>query len=596
MKSNRWLWGVGLFSVTLLCLLFLPGLREASFLIDDNILFNQKYLNTPWSLSSFKTLVTPGNSPDYYPLRDLTVWIDWSLAKDLMSDTTVPKLQNLVWFLGAVLWVGLILFKFTSDATLSVLLSAAWLFHPFHLESLSWISARKDLMSLFFILMAAYFLVSHFKSAIQGKAGLTWMVLSFVLCVLCKATFLAMPFAFLIWYLWKVRKESLRLDRNLIYACGAASAISVVFVLINVWNYSESNYLQMNEFWNERVLSVIAALGRNIVGMFVPFFNAIDFEPWGGWYKYNKIFIPVGIVGALLFFGGLIFGLIYSTSLLLVISLIGAILLMTPGFNPNHRNYYSIRYFEPVFLILWIALGLWLARFKDRNRISACLLFFFILTHWYDASNWHSNFEIAKKSKLVSPKDPSVQNLLLTEYHNLNIWGRLSQTEYSEFESLYRDLLTACIESKTMNGRCLSFYAHLQQFTSVFETSSVKRQEILRRALAKTIEIKKITFSEVASSEIAWSIFNFKVDVDGVFDVEALREFFFQHQYINIDTYRVKYLIFRCLDIGEADSQSLYKDWQSQNLIRKAEVNEFISSLKRDSLRQTAQNCFKTPK
>src|SRR3989338_6754482 len=100
--SKNWVRAILVFfgASTLLLLLIAPGFHEAFFPIDDHGLFYQAYLKNPWNWNSFITIWTPGNSADYYPIRDMTVWIDWSFSRNLRVDTTVPQIQNYLWLVA----------------------------------------------------------------------------------------------------------------------------------------------------------------------------------------------------------------------------------------------------------------------------------------------------------------------------------------------------------------------------------------------------------------------------------------------------------------------------------------------------------------
>ncbi len=597
MNQHRlWLILIPITTIAFLLVFFIPGLGETIFSIDDSTLFTQGFLRNNWSWQSLKILLTPGFSPDFYPLRDISVWVDWSFTKDIEVNTTVPKIQNLLWLLGIAGLSYLVLKRITHNRFFSLVMSCAWLLHPFHLESLNWISARKDLMSWFFILSSVLFLLPSFdKNEEQSPWNLPLACLFFFLSLLCKAGFLLLPFAFAGWLVWKVARNN-SVSKKLILWTSLACVLSMLFVLLNYWNYTQNNYMQMTELFSVRFISVMAALGRNIMGIFVPYFNAVDVEPWGGWYVYNKNFAPLGIAALLIFLSVMGWALIKGRPItLLICALIVGILAMTPGFNPKHRNFYSIRYFEPVFFVLWLWASIYLAQSKRALQFGVMILLFFALGHALDAPNWQSNFELTKKSYNISPTDPSLRGMFLMEYYNQATWGRLSKSEMADYKALFQTTLNDCVISEQNNGRCLAFMSHLEEFADSTGTTLEDKKYLMERTLNKSVAIKKEIFSEVAKSEIAWNMFRFKMS-QGVFDKDALRDYFEQHKFMTDDYTRVRFLIFQCLEFSPERSQAIYADWATSGIIGNREVYEFIGGLKHKDLQATAKKCLKLNK
>ncbi|UYL09536.1 hypothetical protein B9G69_002985 [Bdellovibrio sp. SKB1291214] len=596
-KRHFWITLIPVASVVFLILFFIPGLGEAIFSIDDSTLFTQSFLRNNWSWDSFKVLITPGYSPDFYPLRDLSTWIDWTFSKNIDVDTTIPKIQNLLWLIGIGILTFVFLKRITSQVFFSLIMSCAWFLHPFHLESLHWISARKDLMSWFFILCSVLFVQDYFQAKSRlDKWNLPLATLMFWFSLLCKAGFLLLPFSLLGWILFCTVFYKNKFSKSFIVWTGIGSGISVLFVLLNYWNYTENNYMQMTETGYIRFLSVMSALGRNLLGIVVPYYNAVDVEPWGGWYFYNKSFAPLGIVSIIGFVGMISYAVWKRNSrAILLCAIILSILAMTPGFNPQHRNFYSIRYFEPVFFVLWIVLCIRLNQTKRAVQYSILLLFGFGVAHASDAWSWQSNLDMTRKSHSISPQDPSLMGMLLLEYYNQDSWGRLNKEETAAYHALFRQTVAECVYAEKTNGRCLAFLAHVTELAEGTKTPKEELPNLLEKGLMKSIEIKKQVFSEVSESEIAWSVFRYKMTI-GEFDLPSLRSYFANHKYIFDDFTRVRYLIYQCLEVNPAHSQKIYREWLSQSVIAQREVHEFIQGLRHENLRDTAKSCLYSKK
>lgn len=403
-----------------------------------------------------------------------------------------------------------------------------------------------------------------------------------------------MPFAALAWFLWERYRHRRQVHALVWWTLGSAALLSIFMVLVTYWNYTASNYMQMTEESTVRFLSVLAAFGRNIVGVFIPTFNAVDVEPWGGWYLYNTQYISIGVFGALL--------LLMLTWLSLkkeradwrvYLIIIFAILLMTPGFNPKHRNYYSIRYFEPILFVLWVWCASYFKNTQKGTLAATTVLLLVAGVAYWDSDNWNSNYAIMAKSYSVSPKDPSVRSMLLFEYHNLDTWGRLSKEERRDFQSLFETNKQECVENETINDRCLTFLVRLNPLLKKFPPSPEHREEIKKRVLQRVVNIKERVFSEVSKSEVAFSVFHSRLQ-SGYFDLESLKKFFAGHPTQTDDFSRVRFLLMQCLEEGPEKAQQIYQSWVRDYILNPNEVAEFITQMPNENLRQEVQRCFGT--
>jgi hypothetical protein len=593
-SEKKWAFLIIASSIMFLFILLAPGFHEAFFPIDDHGLFNQAYLKNPWHWSSLKALLTPGNSADYYPIRDMSTWLDWSLAKNLRVDTTIPQIQNFVWLVGTAILLFLLLNQISQKYLVNSLVTSAWLLHPFHQESLHWISARKDLMSWFFMLASSLVFIKLIQK--PRVKFLFSICILFLLGLLSKAGFLAVPFAVLAWLLFEKYRNDKRhhalVWTTVVCSCG----IALLMVLVNYWNYTASNYMQMTEEPWVRFLSVLAAFGRNVIGSIVPFYNAVDVEPWGGWYLFNRQFVLFGGLALLSLLGLTVFSFKKERSeWRLFILLIFAVLVMTPGFNPKHRNYYSIRYFEPVFFLVSVWISTFLQNRKWSIGIAALVLAFVGGTAFYDSPNWESNYAIMKKSNMINPEDPSIRSMLLFELHNLDTWGRLNKSEQENFRRLYQANLQECIFSKSVSGRCLTFLVRVNPLMKKFNRSVEEQDKIREIALKNIFSIKSQIFSEVAKSQLAFTLFHSKLN-NGVLNKELLRDYFAGQTSLTDDYSRVRFLLLQCLDNGSLVSQATYQQWIREYVIDPEEVAEFISQMQNEKLRHQIQGCFGTQK
>ena len=88
----------------------------------------------------------------------------------------------------------------------SALVAGLFALHPLHVESVTWISERKDLLSAFFFLLTVW---AYFKYTAQAARRKTWYVASitlFALGLMCKPMLVTVPFVLLLLDFWPLNR------------------------------------------------------------------------------------------------------------------------------------------------------------------------------------------------------------------------------------------------------------------------------------------------------------------------------------------------------------------------------------------------------
>ena len=196
-------WAAVLVLITLLA--YAPAFTAGYIWDDDDYVNNNYHLRTAAGLK--KIWLEPRSSPQYYPLVHTSFWLEyrlWDLWPAGYHATNV--------FLHAasalVLWRLLILL----DLPGSWLAAAVFALHPVHVESVAWITERKNTLSLLFYLAAAFcFLKRELAPQAPGRWGLYVASLAlFLAALLCKTATATFPCALLVVLWWKQGTLSVR--------------------------------------------------------------------------------------------------------------------------------------------------------------------------------------------------------------------------------------------------------------------------------------------------------------------------------------------------------------------------------------------------
>ncbi|MHC4498963.1 MAG: glycosyltransferase family 39 protein, partial [Planctomycetota bacterium] len=158
------------------------------------------------TLDSIKWAFTTGHAGNWHPLTWLSHMLDWQLFGD---DAGGHHLTNLLLHIANTLLLLAVLKRMTDALWRSAFVAALFALHPCHVESVAWISERKDVLStLFWLLtMAAY--VRYVNRPRISSYLLT--LLTFVLGLMAKPMLVTLPFVLLLLDYWPLGRLQDRL-------------------------------------------------------------------------------------------------------------------------------------------------------------------------------------------------------------------------------------------------------------------------------------------------------------------------------------------------------------------------------------------------
>lgn len=147
-----------------------------------------------WAFTTF-------DQANYHPLTWLSLMID---AEIFGNRPWGYKLTNLLLHLANTVLVIAIFWRGTGRYWPSLFVGALFAIHPLHVESVAWVSERKDTLSTFFILAA---ILAYIDFACHRTASKYGTVLGlFVLSLLSKQMYVTLPVLLLLLDYWPLRR------------------------------------------------------------------------------------------------------------------------------------------------------------------------------------------------------------------------------------------------------------------------------------------------------------------------------------------------------------------------------------------------------
>ena|SRR3989339_117341 len=194
---------------------YAPAIRNGYIWDDDDYVLNNLLIRSPNGLKNiwFDFSAAKIFTHQYYPMVFTSFWIDYQLWR---LNPFYYHLVNIILHSFNAIIIFLILYKLKVHGAWF----AAFIFalHPVHVESVAWISERKNVLSTFFYLLAVLSYIKYLKlgESLSKDTGLkpfdkyqTFYFISlflYICALLTKTVTCSMPVAILLLLWWKQKK------------------------------------------------------------------------------------------------------------------------------------------------------------------------------------------------------------------------------------------------------------------------------------------------------------------------------------------------------------------------------------------------------
>jgi hypothetical protein len=223
---GEWLLGAGLVAVT--ALTYLPVLNCGFVNLDDPLYVTQNTsLRLGLTPAGFHWAWTEVVSGHRHPLTLMSLLIDYQLFGD---QPWGYHLVNLLLHMANTLLLFRCLRLLTGAVGRSAMVAALFALHPLHVESVAWVTERKDVLGTFFLLLA---LRAYAWYAVSPKAArMALVAIPFLLSLLAKSMWVTFPFVLLLLDYWPLRRldtwRRLVVEKWSLFAITAAICIATM--------------------------------------------------------------------------------------------------------------------------------------------------------------------------------------------------------------------------------------------------------------------------------------------------------------------------------------------------------------------------------
>ena len=169
---------------------------------DDGLYITENFrVQSGFNLDNIVWSFTTTHASNWHPLTWLSHMLDISLFG---QDPGSHHLINLLFHIANSLLLFFVFWKMTGDEWQSGFVAALFALHPLHVESVAWVSERKDLLSTFFGMLTLWSYLRYVKT---GKAfSYFTAILFFTMGLMAKPMLVTLPFVLLLLDYWPLRR------------------------------------------------------------------------------------------------------------------------------------------------------------------------------------------------------------------------------------------------------------------------------------------------------------------------------------------------------------------------------------------------------
>ena len=168
---------------------------------DELYVTKNPHVQSGITAKGFKWALTTFHSANWHPIT----WLSHMLDCELYGlNPSGHHWTNVQFHIGNTLLLFFILFKMTGALWRSAFVAALFALHPLHVESVTWISERKDVLSTFFALLMIFAYYRYVK--VSSLKNYMLVIILFSLGLMAKPMIVTFPFVLLLLDFWPLKR------------------------------------------------------------------------------------------------------------------------------------------------------------------------------------------------------------------------------------------------------------------------------------------------------------------------------------------------------------------------------------------------------
>jgi tetratricopeptide (TPR) repeat protein len=171
---------------------------------DPNYIMDNPKVSHGLTWSGVEWAFTTGHASNWHPLT----WLSHMLDVELFGVNPGPHhLVNLFFHVINTLLLFVLLQRSTGATGRSALVAVLFALHPLHVESIAWISERKDVLSTLFFMLTIWAYIAYTSKPLLRRYIMVFVLLA--LGLMAKPMLVTLPFVLLLLDIWPLKRFNL---------------------------------------------------------------------------------------------------------------------------------------------------------------------------------------------------------------------------------------------------------------------------------------------------------------------------------------------------------------------------------------------------
>lgn len=284
LQSNTYFWIAAFFVALVTFLVYLPALRNNFVNWDDHIYVYENQNIRSLNLGFLKWCLTAEVPPLWHPLALISLAVDyaiWGLNPwgYHLANVTLHSFNTLLVFILAAKLIEYGMVKQDNKKVLTIASVTSLLFgiHPIHVESVAWISERKDVLYSFFFLSSLLTYIRYVSATNPTKYRFYALsLISFIFALMSKPMAVTLPMVLLLLDYFPFKRltveKGFRNSKSVIYEKLPFFMLSVLTAFITIWlHWSVGGLMSIEKLpFITRIISAMHAYIFYLIKMIAP--------------------------------------------------------------------------------------------------------------------------------------------------------------------------------------------------------------------------------------------------------------------------------------------------------------------------------------
>lgn len=267
---------------------------------DDEYVYENQTVASGLTFRGIQWTFTHVHAGNWHPLTTMSHMLDCQLYG---LQPWGHHLTNLLLHAAAAIFLFLALRQLTGALWPSALVAAVFAIHPLHVQSVAWISERKDVLSGVFFALTLWAYARYARSGRPASGRYAIALILFALGLMCKPTLVMLPFVLLLLDYWPLRRFAVPSGkRNQIATWKFLLPEKIPFFLLSAVSCVATILAQQEALIGIRQLTFAERVGNAVVSYLVYLGKTIYPARLAAVYPYPEDHLPIAqVIPALLF-------------------------------------------------------------------------------------------------------------------------------------------------------------------------------------------------------------------------------------------------------------------------------------------------------